>query len=266
MVHMKRNASHAGFTLVELSIVLVILALIAGGVLVGKSLLDGAKVRSTLGDIEVFNSAVATFTNKYAALPGDMSDATDMWGANGACPIADDTRKTATCNGNGDNAISSSTMGVNGFELYTFWQHLANAQLIEGKYSGFENSTTNGVPYNALDTFFRLWYCPPSASNLCDVAVVTLSQWFDADYYYMLEATNTAGTGITPVVAQQIDDKVDDGSPALGSVLGAPRPDYMFIGSNPPCATTAVAATAAYNVSINTKSCSLLFLKQFDLK
>lgn len=50
-----------GFTLIELSIVLVVSGLIVGGVLVGQDLIRAAGVRATITQIEKFNQAAHTF-------------------------------------------------------------------------------------------------------------------------------------------------------------------------------------------------------------
>src|SRR5580700_8566203 len=65
----------SGFTLIELSIVLVIIGLIVGGVLVGQDLIRAAGVRATISQIEKYNTAVNTFRAKYNnQLPGDISN------------------------------------------------------------------------------------------------------------------------------------------------------------------------------------------------
>src|SRR3984957_20998129 len=66
---MNRN----GFTLIELSIVLVIIGLIVGGILVGQDLIKAAEVRAQLLQIEKYNSAVNTFRGKFGGLPGDLA-------------------------------------------------------------------------------------------------------------------------------------------------------------------------------------------------
>ena len=54
-----------GFTLIELSIVLVIIGLIVGGVLVGQDLIYAAKVRAQATQFERLKTAVYTFQGKY---------------------------------------------------------------------------------------------------------------------------------------------------------------------------------------------------------
>lgn len=56
-----------------MSIVLVIIGLIVGGVLVGQDLIRAAGVRATISQIEKYNTAVNTFRGKYGALPGDLN-------------------------------------------------------------------------------------------------------------------------------------------------------------------------------------------------
>src|SRR3982751_930235 len=71
-----KGEAEKGFTLIELSIVLVIIGLIVGGVLVGQDLIRAAEVRATISQIEKYNTAVNTFRGKYNALPGDLNAST----------------------------------------------------------------------------------------------------------------------------------------------------------------------------------------------
>src|SRR5580658_3705227 len=66
--------SEAGFTLIELSIVLVIIGLIVGGILTGQDLIKAAEQRATLAQIEKYNTAVNTFRNKFGGIPGDLPE------------------------------------------------------------------------------------------------------------------------------------------------------------------------------------------------
>src|ERR1700735_2843794 len=67
-----KYAIKSGFTLIELSIVLVIIGLIVGGILTGQSLIDAAAQREQIAQIEKYNTAVRTFQGKYGYLPGDI--------------------------------------------------------------------------------------------------------------------------------------------------------------------------------------------------
>jgi prepilin-type N-terminal cleavage/methylation domain-containing protein len=126
-----------GFSLIELSIVLVILGLLTGGVLTGQNLIRAAELRSITTEFQNYQASVMTFRNKYMALPGDMVNATSFWasaggtGADAIC-FAVESTGAETCNGNGDGSIGE--LGAPS-ERYRFWQHLANAGLVQGSYT-----------------------------------------------------------------------------------------------------------------------------------
>lgn len=79
---MKKKGSHVelrGFSLVELSIVLVILGLLTGGILAGQSLIRASELRSVSTELQRYSSAIYSFRDQYMALPGDMLNATSFW-------------------------------------------------------------------------------------------------------------------------------------------------------------------------------------------
>lgn len=88
----------SGFTLVELSVVLVVLGLIVGGVLVGGDLIAISKARSVMSQVAEIDAAVSAFQTKYNCLPGDCPKA-DQYNLGGAGGFFNG-------NGNGDGAIS----------------------------------------------------------------------------------------------------------------------------------------------------------------
>lgn len=117
-----------GFSLVELSIVLVILGLLTGGILTGQSLIRASELRSITTEYNRYIAAAQTFRDKYFALPGDMANATAFWGAAHATPATCKTTASSsalTCNGNADGFIQGVVATSN--ESFRFWQHLANA-------------------------------------------------------------------------------------------------------------------------------------------
>lgn len=85
-------------------------------ILGGRNLIRSAKLRSVMSDLETFMTATNTFQLKYDAMPGDMPNATDYWGAaDGGDGIGDDCRdidstgSPLTCNGNGDMLLPKAT-------------------------------------------------------------------------------------------------------------------------------------------------------------
>lgn len=101
------NNHESGFSLVEIAIVLLIIGVIIGGVLKGQDLIESAKIKATIQQINEYKMASASFADRYSALPGDYAQASHDLGAE-------------IPNGNGDGII----------EPDMFWQQLAAAKLV----------------------------------------------------------------------------------------------------------------------------------------
>jgi prepilin-type N-terminal cleavage/methylation domain-containing protein len=71
----------AGFTLVELSIVIVIIGLIVAGVVGGQRLIKNAKVLSQVSDLKKYDVAFNAFVLQYDNVPGDLRAASSYWAA-----------------------------------------------------------------------------------------------------------------------------------------------------------------------------------------
>lgn len=221
-----------GFSLVELSIVLVILGLLTGGILGGKSLIEAAELRALSNEHQQWQTAVNTFKQKYMALPGDMRNATQFWGradtgaTSGQCanPTSNQGDGKETCNGNGDGIIGEWSDLANYYEVFRFWQHLANAGMIAGQYSGVPGSGggqhhEDGVNVPASKFSGAGW----NVENVDDLGGDAL--FFAGDYgnYYELgamTANNCHQSGaLTPAETWNLDMKMDDGKPARGMVV-----------------------------------------------
>jgi len=214
-----------GFTLVELSIVLVLLGLLVGGILAGQSLIRSSELRAIVSDHQLYNSAATAFQDKYDGLPGDIINATGYWGAAHATPAtcvttATTIGSTSTCNGNGDNLVFPSD-GSN--ESFRFWQQLVNAGFIQGGFSGVTDGSSS---YSATATNSPQGKIKNSAWFAWNWGVLTGSaDLFAGSYQNFLEfggitANLDPRTGIlTPQEAWNIDSKLDDGKPARGSVV-----------------------------------------------
>jgi prepilin-type N-terminal cleavage/methylation domain-containing protein len=219
-----------GFTLIELSIVMVIIGLIIGGILTGQELIHGAGVRATMSQIIKYNSAVNTFQMKYNALPGDFSTATTY--IVGAATVI---------NGNGDGLIGSiagpatpsaagaiatviSTTTTNNMNLEygNFWSHLSYVGLIEGSYPPVSaTATALSLTSSATGPNF------PAAKVNAGIGVFAYGNSGDSTNYYQLgvtamaasQASITTANFLSPNDAYAIDSKMDDGVPSSGIVV-----------------------------------------------
>ena len=69
------RSGSAGFTLVEIAIVLVVITLILAGVFKGQALIDSARVRSMATEVSGIRAAWYSFQDRYRSLPGDFPNA-----------------------------------------------------------------------------------------------------------------------------------------------------------------------------------------------
>jgi prepilin-type N-terminal cleavage/methylation domain-containing protein len=256
-----------GFTLIEMSIVLVIIGLVIGGVYLAQSLIRQSQLNSIGTDAQSYIRAAQYFQQKYNAVPGDLATATSYWGtmvsAGLTCPPAAGSTSpggTLTCNGDGDGQIP---WGANG-EMFYFWQHLANAGMVQGTYTGIpgpigaedhvpgQNCPRTKVEGGGFSTQYRGY---ASGSN----------GWYDDNYGYILVLglRHTTGTGsltdnslLTTAEALAVDMKFDDGLPGTGNIL-----TYTSLWSQ--CATTTSSTTARYNLSVSGQACPLIFITGF---
>ena len=217
----------SGFSLVELSIVLVILGLLTGGILTGQNLIRAAELRSVVTEFKNYQTAVMTFRDKYFALPGDMKNAEQFWGtmATGTCPNATAGTGTQTCNGDGDGRIEhNQATGANRTsERFTFWQHLTNSGLIEGSYTGIAGSL-NGIDH-VLGINAPKGKIGNMGWSVRNTQVQSGTAWFDGDYGTVLRTGSLSALGepstsyLTPTETWGIDKKIDDGQPAYGKLI-----------------------------------------------
>ncbi len=253
-----------GFSLVELSIVLVILGLLTGGILSGQSLIRAAELRSVSTDIQRLQTTLYTFRDKYMALPGDMRTAGKFWGyantagAGGTCaaPATNTGTGTQTCDGNGDGQIGTNAAAAIVYESFRAWQHLANAGLVEGNYTGVAGGggISDAIPGENVPRM------KPSNTGVALRYVAAQSgagSWFNGPYgnIFTIGRTNAgdapSGAFVRAEEAWNIDTKVDDGRPAYGKVL-------MYRTAL--CVTTTVEATAEYKVSDPAINCPIMAL------
>jgi prepilin-type N-terminal cleavage/methylation domain-containing protein len=260
--HLLRGSRATGFSLVELSIVLVILGLLTGGILAGQSLIRAAELRSITTDYQRYTTATQTFRDKYQAIPGDMRNATRFWGDNNtACADAAIANGTpGTCNGNGDGIIANPTLAASATdEIPQLFNQLALAGLIEGSYTGTWNASAS---YTIGTTVPRL-----KMNNSMLFSGSGFNWPGDGDTYrleygnYLYYSGNGGGAILRPEEAWNIDTKLDDGKPASGFIIARWYNDLCAAADNGTHTNTNLAAS--YKLTETAIRCSLYFIKQF---
>ena len=66
------NGAKKSFTLVELSIVLLILSLLVGSLLTGRQLVERAEINKIISEIDYYQKNIVQFQDTFSFLPGSM--------------------------------------------------------------------------------------------------------------------------------------------------------------------------------------------------
>ena len=226
MQHKHINTRCSGLSLLELSVVILIIGLIMGGILIGTSLVRASELNSVISDRQKYISAMNSFQVKFAGLPGDITNATKYWGEN--CTATPATG-TETCNGNGDSRISHCYMfHPQVYETFLFWQHLANAGMISGRFTGVRGAggvadSYAGINVPAAEISDSGWEITFLSSQYPDCVAGYTPNASTIDKNVLVIGAKRAGNQyedrlLPAVEARSIDAKIDDAKPFSGAV------------------------------------------------
>lgn len=259
----KTTGNTAGFTLIEMAVVLTIIGLIVGGVLVGKDLIEAAYVRAQITQIEKYNTAVNTFYGKYQSLPGDMNVTTatangfatgtvrpggvgggdgdgQIWGRNGYYDGAGDC---GICQFTGETALFWADLtDANGQHLNLINQSFVAAEIVNGSGAvGGPGAAPSYMPTAVIGGGNYIYVYSINGFNYYGMSA--LGNWCCINYL-------SVQPGLTVRQAYNIDRKVDDGFPQSGRVFAwvassnhgwAANVGYGSDGANPGLAARANA-------------------------
>jgi prepilin-type N-terminal cleavage/methylation domain-containing protein len=234
-----RLCCRQGFSLVELSIVLIILGLMTGGILAGKSLIQAAAVRSVMNSVNEYRVAYFTYKLKYHCVPGDCTNTSLFF--------------PGMLDGDGDGLISCQYFVYMPHCLSTVNEHEYAIQSVQAAgliQSGDDTSTypktrLRGcrINYFADDGNAEL-YGARQDNYIRVYAPINVDPWNE--------------DCMTPDEAYRVDQKMDDGSSSTGKVYGR-RINYT--ANYQECAdlpyNSGKQSAGFYNVANTSVACSL---------
>ena len=237
--------SLSGFTIVELSVVLIVIGLVVGGVIAGHTMLQNAQMRSIMREAEEINIALLAFKLKYGQLPGDFSQATSIWGDVFGWPVGE----TSNGNGNGLIPLCSGEQG-------RVFEQLSLAGMVKGRYrrNGASPADQMGVVY-------------PFASNGTH-AYRVMSENYSGSFSHFANRNmlnmgqHNAGcldggnAPFTPREAWALDVKYDDGEAEKGRIWnwGASCVNWMAGGTFPYLVTNDSTKTCGFFYLLTTSN------------
>ena len=213
------KSTEAGFTLVEIAIVLVIIGLLLGGILKGQEMITQAKIKNAINDFNGVTVAVTSYQDRYRAIPGDDPNATTRW----------TTQSPASGDNNGiilgkyNNSIASGAP-TNLQESNLFWQHLRIAGFVPGLTTG---TGTGSAPPNAAAGIIGA-ESGTATTGLGFISLIVCS------------------SNLPEKIASAVDGQADDSNPASGQI----RAQLQSV-ANPDTQAASANATAYVETGAN---------------
>lgn len=204
-----------GFTLIEMAIVLILIALSGTLITSVSTFFQSSKEKRILSELQYYQQAIISFRDQYKGWPGDWPGAYNMWGADCGGDASSDT---GGCNGDGDRFIEwGNAEGVKA------WQHLQLADMISttppmsGTITSNEAVIGSNVPASKIDDVGYYLYTDTDGHQLLAGSEVTLKPNY--------------GPILPPSAARSMDNKIDDGNPETGLFRSRGTTD-CFSGEN----------------------------------
>jgi len=257
--NIKKNAA---FTLMEMSIVLVIIGLVIGGVITGIEMVENAKINRQVTQIRQISEATSAFVLKYNSLPGDLANP-DEYGITATKP------GQIHSNGKIDDLNQAVYVRETGGEPTIFFQHLEGAKMLSqflmpgNSNAGTCYGVTTGYPLAlSINSKFGMIAATIRDRNYLFLGITNCASgilWIGSMSPNGFGAVNGV---MTPLQAQRIDKKIDDGIPGSGrttaTVLSASNTDID--GTLDATANRCVTdnTSTKYNITNNSNWCRLL--------
>jgi len=205
-----RRPVTAGFTLVELAVVITVMALLMLLVFKGESLIGTGRSQQVLAAVKDLSAAVNQFRARYNYLPGDMPDAVARIPNVAICKIPA-APLPAGGNGDGNGQVDAAEIGC-------VTEHLFRAGMIRSN-AAITITTSKGL--------ITIRVIARNAS--------TLAASFPSSTRNLIEVLNAPCQ-----IAQDLDAKTDDGNFGSGNTRASVA-SCTVDGANDPVAVVALA-------------------------
>jgi len=229
----------AGFTLVEMAIVLVIIGLLLGGILKGQELITSARVRNIADQNSGVQAAYYGFIDRYRQVPGDWSQSNAVQAIPGVLT------------GGNANGRLDAVGGNDYVEALALWEHLSKSRFIQGNFVGGSaqpnQDDTDKAPRNAFNGFLMLYRS---------------SDYFDPSATPTEQLNLVLGAGIPVNVLAELDRKIDDGLPRSGVLRHGVTSGGVFgtiSQSSSDCVDT-TATPPIWDIAANQQLCNAVYL------
>jgi len=255
MAALNKHQYESAFTLVELSIVLVIIGLLIGGILAAQSMIQTAKINRIVQFVSQYGIATGNFQNLYGALPGDSSKVSGP---------------TTAYNGD-ENGILDVVGGA--AEAVTFFQDLYASGMVKEAYKPFDHYhivagyTEPVVPGLGYDTGLRASVADVENDKFPALSVAYTNgnspystAGFDASYnsFIIRPGGGTSylqGGAMHAKMALALDNKMDNGLSTSGGMVGFHGAHIAGLDTYQPCVNN---ATNGYALDATIDGCTLV--------
>jgi len=215
-----------GFSLLELSIVITIIAIISAGIFAGDKFVHSSRLNKLIAEINNNLTALKTFKTTHGYWPGDLPDAEDIWGSSNVD------------NGNGDGFITGSS------EYHNVGVQLVKENLIKDK-SYARSNASYALQYDSFDGLkSAVFYQDPGVSGF-NYSSLNRNRFQIGGGYHGFDAF------FIPKDAHAIDVKLDDGKPRSGTIF------YRIFGTTTDASCT--NSTTSYYLSSNIPGCNIIY-------
>lgn len=229
------------FTILEISIVTLIITFFLVIITTGKTLISQANLRSVIVDLAEINKAISSFRLQFNSWPGDTANSAFATG------------------GNNNNIIESSTTACNSPESIIAWNHLYNSNNYSTNLLGTSVSTApcisigSNVPKSKINRgFYFLWNAAGNSGSmfgLPDGNIIHFGSISPND-------NSVNGSVLSPNDGVALDSKIDDGIANTGILYGIDGNEF----SSGSCSGQWNSSGADYNYKSTLVACRFTYL------